>query len=78
MAKGSPEEKFYIVPELNIRVSESWVNLVFWCQNEMPNGEIKVKIVNGQPTELLEKKERVRFDKQGGTATSTKPFNPKI
>ena len=58
------EEKWYVVPELEIRVHESWINLVHWCQEQMPYGDIKIRIVNGQPTELLEQKARVRFDKQ--------------
>ena len=58
-----PEEKFYVVPELEIRVHESWINLVSWCQNQMPFGDIKIRIVNGQPTELLEQRAKIRFDK---------------
>lgn len=58
------EEKVYIVPELEIRISESWVNLIHWCQTSFPHGDIKIKIVNGLPTELLEQHAKIRFDKQ--------------
>ena len=58
------EEKVFIVPELQIRVSESWVRLVRYCQVNFPNGELKIRIVNAQPTELLEQKAKIRFDKE--------------
>ena len=64
MVPRNQDERYYMVPELEIRVHESWINLVRWCQEQMPFGDIKVRIVNGQPTELLEKIPRVRFDKQ--------------
>ena len=54
----------YLIPELEIRISQSWVRLVRFCQAEFPNGDLKVRIVNGQPTELLEQKPRIRFDKE--------------
>ena len=58
------DERWYVVPELEIRVHESWINLVHWCQNNAPFADIEIRIVNGQPTELLGCKPKVRFDKQ--------------
>ena len=58
------EEKWYVVPELEVRVHESWINLVNWCQTQAPYADIELRIVNGQPTELLSCKPKVRFDKQ--------------
>ena len=57
------EEKWYLVPDIEIRIHESWINLVRYCQEQIPFGDIKIRIVNGQPTELLESRPRVRFDK---------------
>ena len=58
------EEKWYLVPEIEVRVHESWINLVQYCRDQLPYGDIKLRIVNGQPTELLEQKAKIRFDKQ--------------
>ncbi len=61
--KTTKEVEDYLIPELNIRVSMSWLNLITFCQGSLPYGDISVKIVNGQPTELLDKKEKIRFDR---------------
>ena len=58
------EEKWYLVPDIEIRIHESWINLVRYCQEQIPFGDIKIRIVNGQPTQLLEQKPTVRFDKR--------------
>ena len=58
------EEQVYLIPELEIRVPVSWIRLVRYCQTEFPNGDLKIRIVNSQPTELLEEKKKVRFDKE--------------
>ena len=58
------EERVYVIPELEIRVPESWINLVSWCQTQAPYADIGVRIVNGQPTDLLSCTPKVRFDKQ--------------
>ena len=54
----------YLIPEIEIRVSESWIRLIRFCQVELPHGDLKVRIVNAQPTELLEAKRKVRFDRE--------------
>ena len=56
------EEKFYIVPELEVRISESWVRLVRWCQTSFRDGELRIKVINAQPTDLLDMKRKIRFD----------------
>jgi len=45
-------------------VSPSWIRFIRFCKTKVPNGDIKIKIVNGEPTRLLEKKEDIRFDKE--------------
>ena len=64
------EDKWYLVPEIEVRVHESWINLVQYCRDQIPFGDIKIRIVNGQPTDLLESKPRVRFDKQPSIPTN--------
>lgn len=58
------ERTEYLIPELEIRISESWINLINWCQMQAPFSDVEVRIVNGQPTDLLACKPKVRFDKQ--------------
>ena len=57
-------QESYLIPELEIRITPAWIRLIRFCQTEFPNGDIKVRIVNCQPTELLERKEKIRFDKE--------------
>ena len=57
------EEKWYLVPDIEIRIPESWINVVRYCQEELPFGDIKIRIVNGAPTELVESRPRIRFDR---------------
>lgn len=64
-----------------IKVSEAWLNLIHFCMTEIPHGDLKIRIVNSQPTELLEVKRKVRFDKPAtlptypGTMTSFVELN---
>jgi len=62
--KPKEEGKVYLIAELDIRVHESWINLINWCQQNAPYADIELRIVNGQPTDLLSCKPKVRFDKQ--------------
>ena len=58
------EEKMYLVPDLELRISESWINLIAYCQEKFPYGDITIRIASAQPTELLDEKPKVRFDKR--------------
>lgn len=53
-------------PELEIRVSKSWVRLIRFCQTNVPHGQVCFKTVNGEPTDLVDEltKRRIRFDKE--------------
>ena len=53
----------YIIPSLDFRVHEYWVNLIRWCQDYFNSGELEFKVVAGQPWELISAKQEVRFDK---------------
>jgi hypothetical protein len=72
------EERVFVVPELQVRVNESWVRLVRWCQVSFPHGDLKIRIVNAQPTELLEERRRIRFDKEDTLSSDlVSPFQDK-
>ena len=47
----------------DIRPTAAWLRLIAFCKNEMPHGEISLRIVNGEPTTLLSQKPTVRFDR---------------
>ena len=58
------EEKWYVVPEIEVRVHESWVTLITYCQDNFPYGELKVKINNAQPGKRIKETPVIRFDKK--------------
>ena len=58
------EEIWYIVPEIEVRVHESWIKLMQYCQENLPYGEIKIQVSNAQPTRKLKETPNIRFDKQ--------------
>ena len=51
------------VTEVEVRISPSWVNFINWCKVTCPFADISVRIVAGQPTDLLDAKQKIRFDK---------------
>ena len=63
-----------LVPEIEVRVSSSWINFINWCKVNVPNGQVCVKVNNGEPGELVSEytKIRVRFDKKDMQS----PFQP--
>ena len=61
------EETWYIVPELEIRVHMSWINLSQYCQVNFPFGDLWVRISNGLPTKRLKEIPNIRVDKQSST-----------
>ena len=34
-----------------IQVSDAWANFILFVQREVPFGEVKIKVVNGEPIE---------------------------
>lgn len=38
-----------IRPQVEVRVSESWLTAIQFCQTIMPYGKVSMEIVNGQP-----------------------------
>jgi len=61
-----PEPQDYLIPDLNIRISKSWIRLIHWTKTVVPNGQVCIKINGGQPGDLIPEhtKKRVRFDKE--------------
>lgn len=50
---------------VEIRVTKSWVRFIKWVASVVPNGDVKIKFVNGEPTKLLEyPSPDIRFDKE--------------
>ena len=49
---------------VEMKVSKAWAKFMSFCQTEVPYGNVKIKLENGQPTDLLEAKRKVRFDKE--------------
>lgn len=58
------EEKLYLVPEIDVKISRSWINLVQYCQGSFPYGDLYVEIDNGQPGKRLKEVPSIRFDIQ--------------
>lgn len=69
-ASKDKKEEIYLIPELNIRVSMAWLNLITYCQNSFPHGDITITIVNSQPMRLVSQKPVIRFDKHSTIPTS--------
>ena len=57
--------------QVEIKVTEAWVRLIHDCLTIYPNGDLRVKIVNSEPTVLLDWKPNVRFDKPRKRPTET-------
>jgi len=53
----------YLVQSLDIRIPQSWINLIQWCQNFFNSGIIEFKLVAAQPTDLLGVSQRMNFSK---------------
>lgn len=55
---------WYIVPEIEVRVHESWIRLIQYCQESLPYGELKIQVANAIPTKKIKETPNIRFDKQ--------------
>ena len=47
----------------DVRISQTWANFILFIQREVPFGEVKIKLVGGEPVKLLTKTRDIRFDK---------------
>ena len=48
---------------VSVRVTDAWLRMIYYCQTELPHGELAVKIVGGEPTVVVSAKPLIRFDK---------------
>ena len=58
------EEITYLVPEVNVTVTQAWINHIRYCQDNLPYGDIYLEINNGQPGKKIKEIPSIRFDKQ--------------
>lgn len=58
------EEITYLVPEVDATVSQAWVNLIQYCQENLPYGDLYIEINNGQPGKKVKEIPSIRFDHQ--------------
>ena len=57
------KETTYLVPEINITITSAWVNLITYCQANLPYGNLFIEINNGEPRRKVKEVPSIRFDK---------------
>ena len=57
------EDLWYVVPEIEVKVHQSWVNLIIYCQHSISYGTIRIRIRDAQPIARLKEIPDIRFDK---------------
>ena len=63
MSPKSAKEFLSIEEMKELNINYAWANFIQYCRLKIPYGQIKVQIVNGFPTRMLDEKPDVRFDK---------------
>lgn len=58
MAAGKKTEQL-----MDAVISKNWARVIHYCKTRLPHGEITFQVVNGEPTDLISSKEKIRFDK---------------
>ena len=60
-----PKEELYLIPELDVRVSRTWINYIQWVRENVSDGQICAKTVGGEPVKLVDELtfREIRFDK---------------
>ena len=63
-------KKEVLVPEVEVRISESWINFIQWCRVNIPHGQVCVELNNGEPGNLIHDhtKVKVNFSKKSTNA----------
>lgn len=56
-------EETYLVPELELTITQAWITLIAYCQENLPYGDLFVEINNGQPGKKVKEVPNIRFDK---------------
>ena len=47
-----------------VKVTAAWLRFIRYVQVELPHGEASIRLVNGEPTNLLSSKPSIRFDRE--------------
>ena len=58
------EEISYLVPEVELTVSQAWITLIAHCQENIPYGDMYIEINNYQPSKRIKEVPSIRFDVQ--------------
>jgi hypothetical protein len=68
-----PEKEEYEIPELQVRIPKSWIRLIVYCQRELADGQLCVKINNSEPGDLVSQytEKRIRFDREPRTGSES-------
>ena len=61
--KSESKEETYLVPEIDLTITKAWINLIAYCQENLPYGDLFVEINSGQPGKRVKEVPSVRFDK---------------
>ena len=61
--KSESEEVTYLVPEIDLTVTQAWITLISYCQENLPYGDLFIEVNNGQPGKRVKEVPSVRFDK---------------
>jgi len=65
--KSESEEVTYLVPEIDLTVTQAWITLISYCQENLPYGDLFIEVNNGQPGKRVKEVPSVRFDKPAPT-----------
>ena len=49
----------------NVNITDAWRAFILYAREVVPHGEISIKIANGEPTDYVSSKRKLRFDKPG-------------
>lgn len=57
------EEQTYLVPEIELTITQAWITLIAYCQECLPYGDLFIEVNNAQPGKKIKEVPSVRFDK---------------
>jgi len=63
-----------LVPEIDVRISESWINFIQWCKCNIPHGQVCVELNGGEPGNLIHDHTKVKIN--FGKKSMQTPFQP--
>lgn len=72
------EEIWYVVPEIEVRVHQSWVRLIKYCEENLPYGDLKIQVSNSMPTRRVKETPSIRFDKNNSKSDGISYLIPSL